>query len=267
MLELHSVGVDGGYTQADVIALARMLTGWSVNLPTNTAARPDLQTPAGSFYYNARAHEPGTQQFLGKSYVDNGQQQAVSAIRDLANHPSTAVFIARKLVRHFIADQPPESAVIRLAKVFRDSRGDLASLHKALIDLDEAWDPRLQKLKTAEDFVVSTVRALTGIALTDEILGMLNDTLGSFNQTPFMAPSPAGWPEQAEHWGGPDALIKRVEFINMVTSAVGPDFDARDIVNLILPANPTLQTAVRRAESKTQALTLLLASPQLQWRA
>ena len=266
MLELHSVGANGGYTQADVIALARMLTGWSVNLPTNTAARPDLQTPAGSFYYNARAHEPGTQQFLGKSYVDNGQQQAVTAIRDLANHPSTAAFIARKLVRHFIADQPPESAVIRLAQVFRDSRGDLASLHKALIDLDEAWDPRLQKLKTAEDFVVSTARALPGISLTDEILGILNDTLGSFNQTPFTAPSPAGWSEQAEHWGGPDALIKRVEFINMVTSAVGPDIDARNIVTLILPANPALESAVRRAESKTQALTLLLASPQFQWR-
>ncbi len=267
MLELHSVGANGGYTQADVIALARMLTGWSVNLPTNTAARPDLQTPAGSLYYNARAHEPGTQQFLGKSYVDNGQQQAVTAIRDLANHPSTAVFIARKLARHFIADQPPESVVIRLAQVFRDSRGDLASLHKALIDLDEAWDPRLQKLKSAEDFVVSTARALPGITLTDEVLGILNDTLGNFNQTPFSAPSPAGWPEQAEHWGGPDALIKRLEFINMVTSAVGTDFDAREIVALILPPNPGLQSAVRRAESKTQALTLLLASPQFQWRA
>lgn len=267
MLELHTVGADGGYKQVDVIALARMLTGWSVNLPTNTAPRPDLQTPAGSFYYDTRAHEPGTQQFLGKSYVDSGLQQAVTAIRDLAHHPATANFIARKLVRHFIADQPPESAVVKLAQVFRDSRGDLPSVHKALIDLDEAWDPRLQKLKTAEDFVISTARALPGIPLSDDVLGILNDTLGSLNQTPFTAPSPAGWPEQAEHWGGPNALIKRVEFINMVTSAVGVDFDARDIVTQILSANPTLQTAIRRSESKTQALTLLLASPQFQWRA
>jgi uncharacterized protein (DUF1800 family) len=267
MLELHTLGADGGYTQDDVIALARMLTGWSVNLPTQKAARPDLQSPAGSFYYNARAHEPGAQQFLGKSYADTGQQQAVTAIRDLAKHPSTAVFIARKLVRHFIADQPPESAVMRLAQVFRDSQGDLATVHKALIDLDEAWNPVLQKLKTAEDFVISTVRALPGNPLTDDVLGILNDTLGSFNQRPFTAPSPAGWPEQAEHWGGPDALIKRLEFINMVSSAVAPDFDARSMVALILPANVTLQTAIRRAESNTQALTLLLASPQFQWRA
>lgn len=267
MLELHTIGADGGYTQDDVIALARMLTGWSVNLPTQTAARPDLQSPAGSFYYNARAHEPGAQQFLGKSYADTGQQQAVTAIRDLAKHPSTAVFIARKLVRHFIADQPPESAVIRLAQVFRDSQGDLASVHKALIDLDEAWNTGLQKLKTAEDFVISTARALPGIPLSDDVLGILNDTLGSFNQTPFAAPSPAGWPEQAEHWGGPDALIKRLEFVNMVTSTVGPDFDAREIITLILPADPSLHTAIRRAESNTQALTLLLASPQFQWRA
>jgi len=267
MLELHTIGADGGYSQDDVIALARMLTGWGVNLPSQTAARPDPQTPAGSFYFNARTHEPGTQQLLGKSYADTGQQQAVTAIRDLARHPSAAVFIARKLIRHFIADQPPESAVIRLAQVFRDTQGDLPSVHKALIDLDEAWDAGMQKLKSAEDFVVSTARALPGIPLSDDVLGILNDTLGSFNQTPFTAPSPAGWPEQAEHWGGPDALIKRVEFINMVTSAVGPDFDARDIVTLILPANSTLQTAIRRSESNTQALTLLLASPQFQWRA
>lgn len=267
MLELHTLGVGGGYTQEDVIALARMLTGWNVNLPAQTGTRPDPLSPAGGFFYYALLHEPGTQQLLGKSYADTGLRQATAAIQDLARHPSTATFIASKLARHFIADQPPASAIATLAQVFIDTQGDLPRVHQALVELDEAWDTGMQKLKSAEDFIVSTVRALPGIPLTDDVLGILNDTLSSFNQRPFNAPSPAGWPEQAEHWGGPDALMKRVEFINMVAGAVGPDFDARDIVTMILPDDAALQLAIRRAESKTQALALLLASPQFQWRA
>ena len=267
MLELHTLGVDGGYTQDDVIALARMLTGWTVNLASPNGSLPNPQAAAGSFLYVPVMHEPGMQRLLGKFYINNGQQQGLSALRDLARHPSTAVFIATKLATHFIADQPPTSAITRLARVFTDTQGDLPSLHRALVELDEAWSPAMRKLKSAEDYVVSTTRALPGIPLSDDVLKILNDTLSSFNQTPFTATSPAGWPEQAEHWGGPDALLKRVEFINMVAGAVGPDFDARDIVPLILPADPALETAVRRAESKTQALALLLASPQFQWRA
>jgi uncharacterized protein (DUF1800 family) len=267
MLELHTLGVDAGYTQDDVIALARMLTGWNVNLPNSNAARPAPQLPTGSFFYYAQLHEPGTQHFLGKAYADTGQLQAIDAIKDLARHPATANSIANKLAKHFIADQPPAAAVARLAQVFTDTHGNLPRLHQALVELDATWDTGMQKLKSAEDYVVSTARALPGIPLSDEVLGILSDTLASFNQRPFTAPSPAGWPEQAEHWGGPDALMKRMEFINMVAGAVGPDFDARDLVTLILPENTSLQLAIRRAESKSQALTLLFASPQFQWRA
>ncbi|HBN16355.1 MAG TPA: DUF1800 domain-containing protein [Pseudohongiella sp.] len=266
-LELHTLGVDGGYTQDDVIALARILTGWTVNVPTRNGNLPNPQATPGSFVFYPVLHEPGTQQLLGKSFFNTGVQQGISALRDLARHPSTAYFIAGKLARHFVADQPPASAVEKLAQVFAQTQGDLPSLHTALVELDEAWDPAMKKLKTAEDFVVSTTRALPGVPLSDEVLKILTDTLASFNQRAFTAPSPAGWPEQAEHWGGPDALLKRIEFINMVGGAVGPDFDARDIAPLILPEDADLQTAVRRSESRTQALTLLLASPQFQWRA
>ncbi|MEC8860288.1 MAG: DUF1800 domain-containing protein [Pseudomonadota bacterium] len=266
-LELHTLGVDGGYTQDDVVALARILTGWTVNLPTRNGNVPNPQATTGSFVFYPVLHEPGTQQLLGKSYLGTGQQQGISALRDLARHPSAARFIASKLARHFIADQPPASAIDKLARVFADTQGDLPSVHRALVDLEEAWDPSMKKLKTAEDFIVSTTRALPGVPLSDEVLNLLSDTLASFNQRAFTAPSPAGWPEQAEHWGGPDALLKRVEFINMVGGAVGTDFDAREIAPLILPDDSALQTAVRRSESRTQALTLLLASPQFQWRA
>ncbi|ALO45314.1 DUF1800 domain-containing protein [Pseudohongiella spirulinae] len=266
-LELHTLGVDGGYTQDDVIALARMLTGWTVNLPTRNGNLPNPRATTGAFVFYPALHEPGTQQLLGKSYFNSGVQQGISALRDLARHPSTAYFIASKLARHFIADQPPTSAIEKLARVFADTQGDLPSVHQALVELDEAWDPAMKKLKSAEDFVVSTTRALPGVPLSDEVLDILSETLASFNQRAFTAPSPAGWPEQAEHWGGPDALLKRVEFINMVAGAVGPDFDAREIVPLILPSDAALQTAIRRSESQTQALALLLASPQFQWRA
>lgn len=267
LLELHSLGVAGGYTQDDVVALARMLTGWTVNLPLYGANRLDMNRTSGSFLFHTPLHEPGTQTFLGQTFPNTGEQQATSALRAMASHPSTAVHVATELARHFIADQPPQSAIDQLARVFAQTQGDLPSVHKALVELDEAWDTRWRKVKSAEDFVVSTVRALPGIPLTDDILTILNDTLRSFNQTPFTATSPAGWPEQAEHWAGPDALMKRIEFINMVAQATGPDFDARELAPLILPADTALQTAVRRSESKTQALAVLLASPQFQWRA
>ncbi|WP_339858358.1 DUF1800 domain-containing protein [Pseudohongiella acticola] len=267
MLELHTLGVSGGYTQSDVIALAKMLTGWTVNLSAEYKALPNPSEAAGTFLYLQYAHEPGTQQLLGRSYSAPDWQQAVAAMRDLALHPSTATFIAEKLVRHFISDNPPASAVARLAKRFTETRGDLPSVHQALVEMDETWDSGWQKLKSPEDYVVSSIRALPGVPLSDGVLKVLNDSLASFNQMPFTAASPAGWPEQAEHWGGPDALIKRVEYINMVAGAVGRDFDARDLVAQILPENADLETAVRRSESKTQALTLLLASPQFQWRA
>jgi uncharacterized protein (DUF1800 family) len=266
MMELHTLGVNGGYTQDDVIALASMLTGWSVNIPLQGGNLPSSQAAPGAFYYQARFHEPGSQRLLGKVYANTGESQAESALRDLARHPSTARFVAQKLARHFISDSPPASAVDTLAKAFDSSHGDLPTLHRALVELDEAWDPAHQKLKTAEDYLVSVVRALPGVPLSNEVLTTLSSTLSSFNQTPFSATSPAGWSDDSEHWGAPDALIKRLEFINMVAQAVGPDFDARDIVAAILPPDNRLQTAIRRAESLTQALTLLLASPQFQWR-
>ena len=117
LLELHTLGVDGGYTQADVEALARILTGWTI-------ARLKDADP-GSFRFVPQIHEPGAKTLLGKSYPEAGVGEGEAALRDLARHPATARHIATKLARHFIADAPPPAAVERIAKRFRDTDGDL----------------------------------------------------------------------------------------------------------------------------------------------
>ena len=139
IMELHTLGVGGGYTQADVTSLARIITGWTFAGPQG------LMAPPGSFAFNANAHEPGAQTLLGKTYEDNGLAQGEAALNDLARHPSTAKFIATKLARHFVADDPPLRLVERLADTFRKTDGDLAAVSRALVDADEAWSAPLDK--------------------------------------------------------------------------------------------------------------------------
>src|ERR1700744_4124152 len=133
IMELHTLGVGGGYTQDDVTSLARIITGW-----TFAGRQGQLGTP-GTFVFNANAHEPGAQLLLGKTYEDNGVAQGEAALADIARHPSTAKFIATKFARHFVADDPPPALVARLQEVFRKSDGDLKALATALVDSDEAW--------------------------------------------------------------------------------------------------------------------------------
>ena len=151
ILELHTLGVNGGYTQKDVIALAKIITGWTI-------------TPAkmggGGFQYIDVIHEPGTHILLGKSYPQNGQQQGIDALRDLAHHPSTARFIATKLARHFIADNPPDSTIKHLEKVFKKTDGDLKAMAETLIELPEIEKYPLSKIKTPYELIISTMRLL-----------------------------------------------------------------------------------------------------------
>ena len=132
-MELHTLGVGGGYTQEDVTSLARIITGWSF------AGRQGKLGPPGHFVFNENAHQPGPQVLLGKTYEDTGVAQGEAALSDIAHHPSTAKFIATKLARHFVADDPPPALIARLQDVFRKTDGDLLALATALVDSDEAW--------------------------------------------------------------------------------------------------------------------------------
>ena len=130
ILELHTLGVDGGYTQDDVVALAKLITGWGV-------AGPDDPKP-GSFIFRRFGHEPGRKDLLGVRYRQGGSREGEAALGDLAKHPSTAQFIATKLARHFVADDPPPAVVERLKTVFMETDGDLRAVAKALIASPEA---------------------------------------------------------------------------------------------------------------------------------
>jgi len=122
IMELHTLGVGGGYTQADVTALAKILTGWTY------AGRKGRLGAPGSFIFNANAHEPGAIALLGKRYDEPGLAQGEAALVDIARHAATAKFVATKLVRHFVADDPPPTLVARIADVFGKTDGDLRAV-------------------------------------------------------------------------------------------------------------------------------------------
>ena len=194
IMELHTLGVDGGYTQTDVTEFAKILTGWSIE-------RGEDENP-GTFKYRPMIHEPGDKTLLGRRYRDEGMAEGLQALNDLASRPATARHIATKLARHFVSDSPPQSAVDRLAAVFTQTGGDLHAVSMALVDLPEAWTDPLAKVKTPNDLVISTYRTfgLTNAQFGDGAIAGLR----LMGQVPFSAPSPAGWADTADSWVAPE---------------------------------------------------------------
>jgi uncharacterized protein (DUF1800 family) len=263
ILELHTLGVDGGYTQEDVTTFAKVITGWSIG-GANHRGRFADGVP-GTFEFREVIHEPGTQKILNRTYKDNGEEQGEAVLRDLAAHEATARHLATKLVRHFVSDDPPEEPVARIADVFLDSGGDLPTVHAALVNSKEAWQSPFGKYKSPQDFVISTFRAFDHMPEEGRFIVGALDMMG---QTPYRPGSPAGWPDTAEHWGGADALYKRIEWSNTVARYVGSKVNPLQLGEAVL--GPALgdhtRTAISRAESLTQGTTLLLASPEFQRR-
>lgn len=261
ILELHTLGVDGGYTQKDVTAFAQIITGWSIG---GGKGRLAGGTP-GRFYFRDNLHEPGAKTFLGKTYREQGLAQGEAVLADLARHPATAHFIAAKLVRHFICDDPPPAAVARVAGAFLKSGGDLPSVYAALIASPEGWDADARKFKTPEDFVFSTLRSF------DISPGRPEEVLRSFEllgQRQYTPGSPAGWPDTSKSWDGSDALMHRVLWASRIADRFERGLDPVDVAasSLGAYARPETVTALRRAASGTQALALLLMSPEFQRR-
>ena len=261
ILELHTLGVNGGYTQADVTSFAQIITGWSIG---GGKGRLAGGTP-GQFYFRDNLHQPGPKNFLGKTYYQSGRRQGEAVLADLAVHPATARFIATKLVRHFVADDPPPAAVERVARVFIKTGGDLPRVYAALIEAPEAWDADMRKFKTPEDFVFSTLRALSATPQKPEEMVRAFDLLGQRQYTPG---SPAGWPDTAKSWDGSDALLRRVLWASRVAGRYEQGQDPADLALSCLGAyaRPETVTALRRASSASQGLTLLLMSPEFQRR-
>jgi uncharacterized protein (DUF1800 family) len=261
ILELHTLGVNGGYGQTDVTTFAEIITGWSIG---GGKGRLAGGVP-GSFYFRDNLHEPGPKVFLGKTYAEQGQHQGEAVLADLARRPETARFIATKLVRHFVADDPPPAAVERVARAFRKSGGDLPKVYAALIDSPEAWDAQARKFKTPQDFVFSTLRALNVSPSQAEEVVRTFDLLGQRQYTPG---SPAGWPDTSKSWDGSDALMHRVLWASRMGAKYESGVEPKDLAASSLGsyARPETVTALRSATTSGQAVALLLMSPEFQRR-
>jgi uncharacterized protein (DUF1800 family) len=257
ILELHTLGVDGGYSQADVEALARILTGWTI-------ARLNDPSP-GSFRFVPLIHEPGGKTLLGRSYAEAGVGEGEAALRDLARHPATARHIAVKLARHFMSDVPSPPAIDRIAKRYRDTDGDLRQVMDAVIAEPASWQLPFAKVKTPTELVVAACRAS---GLRDVPADGLVGSLRVLDQPAFVAPSPAGWPDVATAWISPESVLRRAEwcqtFANRIPDPPDPVELAAATLGDALPEE-TRQT-ISRAPDRRIGLALLLASPQFQRR-
>jgi uncharacterized protein (DUF1800 family) len=259
IMELHTLGVGGGYSQDDVTSLARIITGW-----TFAGRQGQLGTP-GSFVFNANAHEPGPQRLLGKVYEDNGIAQGEAALADIARHPSTAKFIATKFARHFVADDPPPILVARLQDVFRNTDGDLKALAIALVDSDEAWQAPQTKLRSPYEFLVAAGRLL---GRNPEDPGRYLGGLNLLGQPLWSPAGPNGFADTNAAWAAPEGMKLRLDVAAQVASQLADNIDPRDLLELVAAdaASPETRRTIERAESRQQALALLLMSPEFQRR-
>ena len=260
-MELHTVGVDGGYDQHDVTEFAKVLTGWSVG----GGARRRAGGPPGQFYFREIMHEPGPKTILGQRYDEDGVREGERVFEMLAQHPATARHLATKLARHFVADAPPEKLVDHLAKTYLRSGGGLMPVYRALINADESWRQPLAKYKTPQDLVISTYRALNRrVEEPRRIVAVMNQ----LGQRPLDPGSPAGWPDTAASWNSGDALLKRIEWGAAVGRAIGDRIDPVPLTKAVLGtvASNDTETGIGRAESAAQGLGLLFAAPEFQRR-
>ncbi len=259
ILELHTLGVGSGYTQADVQELARALSGWSIG---GFVKGPiGLSAPDGAFVFQPGWHEPGSRTLLGKRYGQSGEAQAQAMLADLAVHPATARHLATKLARHFVADVPPPALVDRLAGAHIVSGGDLMAVYRVLVAAPESWAVATPKFKTPWEWTISALRAVGAGPATDlRVVGALNE----LGQPVWKPGSPAGWDDIAASWAAPDALLRRVETAGRIAARVGDRIDARALAPKILPGVLTAATtqAIARADTPQQGLAMLLASPE-----
>jgi uncharacterized protein (DUF1800 family) len=264
IMELHTLGVRTGYSQADVTELARALTGLSVaNIGKGAKNRNAEQSrDAGSTLFNEAQHEPGTRTVMGKSYPQAGIGQATAILQDLAVHPATAKHIATKLARHFVADTPPPALVTRLEQGFLKTGGDLPTLYRILVESPEAWVPLQAKFKTPWEWVVSSLRALNMSSVPGN--SPARAIFAQMGQPVWEPGSPAGFSDMAEDWAGGAGLMRRVELASRFAQRSANQVDARALGPKILSSGWSEHSAqwIARAESPEQGLALLLVAPE-----
>jgi uncharacterized protein (DUF1800 family) len=258
ILELHTLGVRTGYTQDDVVSFAKVITGWTTYVP-------DLPERGGEFLFYPRFHEPGPQTVLGKAYRDTGFEQGKAVLADLARQPATALHVATKLARHFVADEPPAALVETLRQKFVETDGDLWQVARALVMAPESWAPEQTKLKRPSEWMMTYIRAagFNGVdaRLTAPALTRLGEPL-------WRPPAPKGFPDDEGAWI--DGIAHRLDTANAIAQnpANQQRLDPKAMLETALGplASEDTRNAVNRAETKQQAVTLLLMAPEFQRR-
>jgi uncharacterized protein (DUF1800 family) len=284
LLELHTLGVNGGYVQQDVQELAKILTGWTVSGiggPADRIAQRASQDRAArrtgaqasrlqgsapiGFAFQELLHEPGTKTVLKERYGEGGVEEGEKAIRSLCRHPSTARFVATKLVTHFVADEPPAAAIERVAKAFSSSGGDLKIVAGALVDEPEAWRDEARKFRTPQDWLVAVMRAF-GI---EDVRQNAPQLLRQLRQ-PFWSPqSPKGYGDALQEWADPDSLLNRGELARTISKQQGVQrSDPRFLLELVdVPSSDPLHTLLAdNSIPAPERIALAIAGPAFQWR-
>jgi len=269
LMELHTLGVDGGYTQADVISLARILSGWTIDEP-NMKQGAD----GAGFAFNPQRHDGAAKQFLGRTIAPGGQQEGEQALDMLARNPATARFISTKLVQYFVSDQADPPLVDKLAQRFLASDGDIKSVLRVLFDSPQFWSRRnyQSQFKTPYQYVVSSLRATaTPVVNARPVSGVLSQ----FGMPLYGWLTPEGYKFSEEAWLNPDALLRRINFANGLGNGKSPiaraentqpaaHADAVDPVRLIQTLSPLLDqnavTAIAAAPPNLQ-VGLILGGP------
>ena len=289
LLELHTLGVDGGYTQQDVQELAKILTGWTVNglargagpqmTPRRRRVVGGAAPPQGDgnigFAFAELLHEPGSKTVLGTRYTEAGVEEGERVIRALARHPSTARFIATKLVTHFVSDEPPTPAIDRVARVFRDSGGDLRAVSAALVDLPEAWAEGARKFRTPQDWLIAVFRAFDANEVSETAIPLLRQL-----RHPLWSPqAPKGFADKTQEWADPDSLLNRAELARTIGRRLSPStraqgasrgrrVDPRMLLDVVdVPSGDPLHTLLAdNSIAADERIALALAGPAFQWR-
>jgi uncharacterized protein (DUF1800 family) len=279
LLELHTLGVNGGYTQQDVQELAKVLTGWSINglggpgarlQRPNQARRGRGQAPRRNdgpieFAFQDLLHEPGSKTVLNQRYNEAGIEEGERVIRALCRHPSTAQFVATKLVTHFVSDEPPPAAVERVARVFRSSEGDLKAVARALVDEPDAWRDETRKFRTPQDWFVAVLRAVGASDASPNAPVVLRQ----LRQPVWSPAAPKGFGDALTEWADPDSLLNRGELARTISKqpAIGGlDPQALTDVVDVPPGNPLHAMLADTSISAPERVALAIAGPAFQWR-
>ncbi|HEY0876151.1 MAG TPA: DUF1800 domain-containing protein [Vicinamibacterales bacterium] len=257
LMELHTLGVDGGYTQKDVQEVARAFTGWTVDMPRQ----------GGGFRFEPRIHDNGEKVVLGVTIPRGGGKRDGEMVLDLlAKHPSTARFIATKLARRFVADEPPPSLVDRAAARFRQTGGDIRAVVRTIVTSPEFFDPSVYrgKVKTPFEFVVSAVRA-SDVDARNGL--MMVQALRQLGMPLYMCQPPTGYSDTADAWVNTGALLNRMNFAVAVSRGLNPGTADR-IADAVMAGDlsETTRRTVAKAVSDPQKAALLLGSPDFQKR-